>query len=68
MSIPPNVGGRLVPPTSGDPATTAALRTEVREFLADQRAAGHYTPRVDSWLSAWDEDFTRAWPTAAGSA
>ncbi|MBC2592540.1 acyl-CoA dehydrogenase family protein [Rhodococcus aetherivorans] len=59
MSIPPNVG-RLVPPTSGDPATTAALRTEVREFLADQRAAGHYTPRVDSWLSAWDEDFTRA--------
>ncbi|ETT25294.1 Isovaleryl-CoA dehydrogenase [Rhodococcus rhodochrous ATCC 21198] len=59
MSIPPNVG-RLVPPTSGDPATTAALRTKVREFLADQRAAGHYTPRVDSWLSAWDEDFTRA--------
>ncbi|GES36000.1 butyryl-CoA dehydrogenase [Rhodococcus aetherivorans] len=52
--------GRLVPPTSGDPATTAALRTKVREFLADQRAAGHYTPRVDSWLSAWDEDFTRA--------
>ncbi|TYQ05522.1 UNVERIFIED_ORG: alkylation response protein AidB-like acyl-CoA dehydrogenase [Gordonia westfalica J30] len=51
---------RLVPPTSGDPSTTAALRREVREFLAEQRAAGKYQPAVDCWLSSWDEDFTRA--------
>ena len=39
---------------------TDALRTEVREFLAEQLAAGAFTPSVDAWLSGWDEDFTSA--------
>lgn len=51
---------RLVPPAAVDAATTAALRAEVREFLAEQLAAGAYTPAVDAWLTGWDEDFTKA--------
>lgn len=51
---------RLVPPASADPTATAALRTEVRGFLAEQRAAGTYSPAPDSWLSGWDEVFTEA--------
>lgn len=51
---------RLVPPAAVDAASTAALRAEVREFLAEQLAAGAYTPAVDAWLTGWDEDFTRA--------
>jgi len=50
---------RLVP-AAGVEASTDALRAEVRSFLTEQRAAGHYTPSVDAWLSGWDEDFTRA--------
>ncbi|NVN51528.1 acyl-CoA dehydrogenase family protein [Mycolicibacterium hippocampi] len=49
---------RLVPRSAVDPSATAELRNEVRQFLAEQRAAGAYTPTVDAWLSAWDEDFT----------
>lgn len=51
---------RLVPACSADPADHQALRTAVRQFLSDQRAAGSYEPRIDCWLSAWNEDFTRA--------
>ncbi|MGV0874604.1 acyl-CoA dehydrogenase family protein [Mycolicibacterium sp. XJ879] len=51
---------RLVPPAAVDATATAALRTEVREFLAEQRAAGAFTPSVDAWLTRWDEDFTKA--------
>ncbi|MEY8015953.1 acyl-CoA dehydrogenase family protein [Mycobacterium servetii] len=51
---------RLVPPARVDPATTEGLRTEVRDFLADQLAAGAFTPSVDAWLTGWDEDFTAA--------
>ena len=52
---------RLVPPAAIDlPATTQTLRTEVRQFLAEQLAAGLFTPSVDAWLSGWDEDFTAA--------
>ena len=32
------------------------LRREVREFLREQT----FTPTVDAWLTAWDEDFTAA--------
>ncbi|MFY2858741.1 acyl-CoA dehydrogenase family protein [Mycobacterium sp. THU-M104] len=48
---------RLVPPGGVD-AATERLRTEVREFLADQLAAGAFTPSVDAWLTGWDEKFT----------
>ncbi|UUW91457.1 acyl-CoA dehydrogenase family protein [Pimelobacter simplex] len=40
--------------------TLDSLRQEVRAFLAEQRAAGAITTTADSWLSGWDEDFTRA--------
>lgn len=50
---------RLVPAATVDPSTRA-LRAEVRQFLADQRAAGAYTPSVDAWLTGWDEAFTAA--------
>ncbi|HEX4656396.1 MAG TPA: acyl-CoA dehydrogenase family protein [Streptosporangiaceae bacterium] len=38
---------------------TAGLRGEVREFLADERRAGAFEPRCDSWLAGWDEGFSR---------
>lgn len=38
----------------------AALRTEVRGFLAEQLEAGSYTPTPDAWLTAWSPDFSRA--------
>ncbi|MEE3066051.1 MAG: acyl-CoA dehydrogenase family protein [Actinomycetota bacterium] len=51
---------RLVPPASIDAAATQDLRFEVREFLAEQLAAGAFTPSVDAWLTGWDENFTAA--------
>jgi alkylation response protein AidB-like acyl-CoA dehydrogenase len=51
---------RLVPPASVDPSSTQALRGQVRDFLAEQRDAGAFTPSVDAWLSGWDEAFTAA--------
>lgn len=36
-----------------------ALRLEVRAFLADELAAGRFTPRADAWLAGWDESFSR---------
>jgi len=49
---------RLVPRAAIDPSTTQGLRNEVRQFLAEQLAAGTFTPSVDVWLSGWDEHFT----------
>jgi alkylation response protein AidB-like acyl-CoA dehydrogenase len=51
---------RLVPPATVDPTQTRALRDEVRAFLAEQLAAGAFTPSVDAWLCGWDETFTAA--------
>jgi alkylation response protein AidB-like acyl-CoA dehydrogenase len=51
---------RLVPPATADPSSTDALRAQVRSFLAEQLAAGAFTPSVDAWLSGWDETFTAA--------
>ena len=53
LSVP-----RLVPPAASESAETDALRTEVRAFLAEQLAAGAFTPSVDAWLTGWDEAFT----------
>ena len=36
-----------------------ALRHEVRRFLDAEIAAGRFTPWVDTWLTRWDEGFTR---------
>ncbi|MFD6321528.1 acyl-CoA dehydrogenase family protein [Streptomyces sp. NPDC001812] len=43
-----------------EPEALIDLRLEVREFLGSQLAAGAFTPDVDSWLSGWDIEFTRA--------
>ncbi|NDZ95408.1 acyl-CoA dehydrogenase [Streptomyces sp. SID6673] len=51
---------RLVPPSIDDPSEHHALRLEVREFVDEQRTAGRIGRDVDSWLTGWDEDFTRA--------
>ncbi|AFM18142.1 acyl-CoA dehydrogenase [Mycolicibacterium chubuense NBB4] len=51
---------RLVPRSTVEAASTTALRHEVRAFLAEQIAAGAFTPAVDAWLTGWDEDFTAA--------
>ena len=51
---------RLVPVVSDDPHALDDLRTEVRGFLADQLTSGKINRGVDSWLTGWDEDFTRA--------
>jgi acyl-CoA dehydrogenase len=49
----------LVPPPVELPERVAALRAEVRAFLAEERAAGAWHPRADTWLSGWDERFTK---------
>ncbi len=36
----------------------AELRASLREFLAADRAEYGWRPRVDAWLSAWDEEFS----------
>lgn len=36
----------------------AALRASVREFLVADRAEFGWQPRVDAWLSSWDENFS----------
>ncbi|MEU4430152.1 acyl-CoA dehydrogenase family protein [Nocardia rhamnosiphila] len=51
---------RLVPPAAGDPTASAPLRAQVRAFLAAQYAEGRIGRTADSWLTGWDEDFSRA--------
>lgn len=35
------------------------LRSDVREFLAEKIAEGRFTPSIDTWLTKWDEGFTK---------
>jgi acyl-CoA dehydrogenase len=51
--------GTLLPPVRSLPAAAAELRSQVREFLAGERAAGRFVPACDAWLSGWDESFSR---------
>lgn len=51
---------RLVPPGIIEDEAMTDLRAEVRQFVAEQLAAGTFTPSVDAWLSRWDEKFTKA--------
>ncbi|TQM32571.1 acyl-CoA dehydrogenase family protein [Nocardia bhagyanarayanae] len=55
MTIP-----RLVPAVTENPHATDGLRAEVRAFLAEHRAKGALDAAIDTWLTGWDEDFTRA--------
>jgi acyl-CoA dehydrogenase len=49
----------LVPAPVDLPGRTDSLRAEVRAFLAEEQAAGAWRPKVDSWLSGWDERFSK---------
>ncbi|MCU1630356.1 acyl-CoA dehydrogenase family protein [Pseudonocardia sp.] len=49
----------LVPPPVDLPERVAALRADVRAFLAEERAAGAWHPRADVWLTGWDERFSK---------
>lgn len=49
----------LAPPTTLASADMDTLRREVRAFLSDEIAAGRLSPWIDTWLTRWDEDFTR---------
>lgn len=51
---------RLVPPVAGDPHALDELRLQVRQFVAEQQQAGTIGRYADSWLTGWDESFTRA--------
>lgn len=41
------------------PETSGALRQQVRRLTDDWRSAGRYTPRSDSWLRSFDQEFSR---------
>ena len=58
----------LLPPARPLPAGVAELRSEVRGFLAAERAAETFAPACDAWLSGWDESFSRRglWPWLSG--
>lgn len=51
---------RLVPPVAGDPHALDELRLQVRQFVSEQQEAGTIGRYADSWLTGWDEDFSRA--------
>ncbi|SMY11494.1 acyl-CoA dehydrogenase family protein [Brevibacterium jeotgali] len=53
------MGGQLVPQLVTEDEQTRALRLEVRSFLQREVAAGTFTPWVDTWLTRWDNDFTK---------
>ncbi|WP_349536576.1 acyl-CoA dehydrogenase family protein [Rhodococcus rhodochrous] len=49
----------VAPPTTVTTDEMDALRAEVRTFIDNETAAGTLTPGIDTWLTRWDEDFTR---------
>jgi acyl-CoA dehydrogenase len=40
-------------------STLASLRSEVRKFLRQQLEQGAFRGTADTWLSGWNEDFTK---------
>jgi alkylation response protein AidB-like acyl-CoA dehydrogenase len=50
---------QLTPPPVVETADLKALRQRVRDFIAAELASGGFTPAVNSWLSGWDQDFSR---------
>ena len=53
------MGPALAPSVTVATDEMDVLRGQVRAFLADEIASGAITPGVDTWLTKWDEDFTR---------
>ena len=54
MSIP---GIQLEPAQL--PPECELLRAKVRAFIADELAAGRFTPHGDAWLGGFDPQFSR---------
>jgi acyl-CoA dehydrogenase len=54
-----SMSSNLAPPTTVATDVMNTLRAEVRAFLESEIAAGRFTPWIDTWLTRWDEDFTR---------
>lgn len=50
----------LVPQVVTEGPLLTELRLRVRSFLADAVRDGVFVPHVDTWLTRWDRDFTRA--------
>ncbi|MFI5957536.1 acyl-CoA dehydrogenase family protein [Cryptosporangium sp. NPDC051539] len=48
----------LVRPPAAVPDGSDEVRDRVREFLAGEQAAGRWRPRIDAWLTGWDERFS----------
>jgi hypothetical protein len=40
-------------------SSVSALRTEVRDFIFDNRESGMFEPRCDSWLTGYSPEFSR---------
>lgn len=53
------MSGQLVPQLVTEDEQTRALRLEVRAFLREEIEAGRFEPWVDTWLTRWDNDFTK---------
>ncbi|MEZ5152737.1 acyl-CoA dehydrogenase family protein [Rhodococcus zopfii] len=51
---------KLVPSAGAPDPALAQLRSEVRRFLHEQIESGVFTPGIDTWLTQWNPDFTRA--------
>ncbi|EOM76863.1 acyl-CoA dehydrogenase [Rhodococcus rhodnii] len=51
---------RTVPAALPESEALTTLRHEVRDFLTAEIARGTFTPGVDTWLTQWDPEFTRA--------
>jgi acyl-CoA dehydrogenase len=49
----------LLPPVKPLPEAAGRLRSAVRDFLVSELASGGFVPACDSWLSGWDESFSR---------
>ena len=49
----------LLPRVKPLPAATGRLRSAVRDFLVSELASGRFVPACDSWLSGWNESFSR---------
>jgi acyl-CoA dehydrogenase len=59
MPATPTTLPALVAPPADLPPRAAALRAQVREFLAEERSAGRWVPRADAWLAGRDEEFSK---------
>lgn len=53
------MSGQLVPRLVSEDDASREVRMEVRAFLREEIDAGTFVPFVDTWLTRWDNDFTK---------